>query len=91
MTKDGSFTREDFESLKKDLGSLFNSGKQTVFDWLDKAKEKLSKVKEMFNTDVHFAKVLKAKYDALRKAGFDEKEAFDLTLRSVEKILREKE
>ncbi len=77
--------RDDSSFTKEDLGLLLNLGKKLVLSQVDKT---ICKVKETFDPNVRFAKALKAKYDALIAAGFDEKQAFDLALKAVEETLK---
>ncbi len=73
--------KEDSSFTKEDLNLLLNLGKRLVAN-------QLKKVKEMLDPNVRFTKSLKAKYDALLAAGFDEKQAYDLALKAVEETLK---
>ncbi len=71
---------------KEDLKLLLNLGKRLVSNKVSKI---VGEVKDRFNPDVRLASMLKAKYDALVAVGFDEKQAFELALKAVEKTLRQ--
>lgn len=49
----------------------------------------VGKIEELFDPNVSFANMLKAKYDALVAAGFSEKQAFELALKAVEETLKQ--
>lgn len=78
-SQDSPFTKENLELL-------LNLGKKLILGQVDKIA---SEIKELLNPDIRFANMLKAKYDALVAAGFNEKQAFELALKAVEETLKQ--
>lgn len=80
MTDKGSpFTKENLEFFTA-LGERFIKSQ---------VKFVVGKIEELFNPNISFANMLKAKYDALVAAGFSESQAFELALKAVEETLRQ--
>lgn len=76
--EDSTFTKEHWKS--------FLSLMDRVISETDKIMSGIEV--SLINPNTRFATMLKAKYDALVAAGFSEKMAFELTLKTVEETLR---
>lgn len=77
--RDSPFTKENLDFLTA-LGERFIKSR---------IKFVVGKIEELFDPNVSFANMLKAKYDALVAAGFSEKQAFELALKAVEETLKQ--
>lgn len=78
-SQDSPFTKENSEFLTA-LGERFIKSQ---------VKFVIGKIEELFDPNVSFANMLKAKYDALIAAGFSENQAFELALKAVAETLKQ--
>lgn len=71
---------------KEDARMLLNLGRKML---LNSVGGLVTEIQSKLNPNVRFARLLKAKYDALVVAGFSKAEAYDLALKAVESTLRQ--